>query len=72
MWTSCMKREIVSGCYLYRIYKFGVSLNQPMKPCLLGPPILSLGKRSGRVGLQGSANSSCGPQLTIDVGQLTD
>jgi len=28
--------------------------------------------RSGRVGLQGNANSSCGLQLTIDVGQLTD
>jgi len=64
---------------MWKIHIFGnsqllarIPLNQPMKPCLLGPPILSLGKRSGRVGLQGSANSSCGPQLTIDVGQLTD
>ena len=22
MWTPCMKREIVSGCYLYKIYRY--------------------------------------------------
>jgi len=46
--------------------------NQHMRPYLLEPHISILGKRFGRAGAQGSANSLCGELLMIDVGRLTD
>ena len=33
MWTSCMKREIVSGCYLHRIYRFRRDVHRLRKSC---------------------------------------
>ena len=41
MWTSCMNRKIVSGCYLYRIYRclvFSPKMLQiaPMVPYMIG------------------------------------
>ena len=30
MWTSCMKREIVSGCHIYMLYRCLVSIEESL------------------------------------------